>query len=169
MASGHCSWADTVPGGLAAIPIPSHPLPSHLPAMGSTGSSVRGWGKLSLKVSLKVSLELSHLHLSCFRSTLQTELEGEGLEGHSGGSRAVQLLPTGDCSSIPFFLEAPINPTNPGDLLPAESLTCWGQKLCFVVYPQCGSAEEEHSHSSSSHSWRLVSDTAVRKSHQRGL
>ncbi|KAF2987081.1 hypothetical protein EK904_013768 [Melospiza melodia maxima] len=50
-----------------------------------------------------------------------------------------------------------------------ESLTCWGQKLCFVVYPQCGSAEEEHSHSSSSHSWRLVSDTAVRKSHQRGL
>ncbi|XP_059712944.1 asc-type amino acid transporter 1 isoform X2 [Haemorhous mexicanus] len=44
-----------------------------------------------------------------------------------------------------------------------ESLTCWGQKLCFVVYPQCGSAEEEHSHSSSSHSWRLVSDTAVRK------
>ncbi|KFO60372.1 Asc-type amino acid transporter 1, partial [Corvus brachyrhynchos] len=26
-----------------------------------------------------------------------------------------------------------------------ESMTCWGQKLCFVVYPQCGSAEEEAS------------------------
>lgn len=102
MVSGHCSWADTVPGGLAAIPIPSHP-----PAMGSTGSSVRGWGKLSLKLSLKVSLELSHLHLPCFRSTLQTELEGEGLEGHSGGSRALQLLPTGDCSSVPFLFRSP--------------------------------------------------------------
>ncbi|XP_039414375.1 asc-type amino acid transporter 1 isoform X2 [Corvus cornix cornix] len=41
-----------------------------------------------------------------------------------------------------------------------ESMTCWGQKLCFVVYPQCGSAEEE---ASSAHSWQPVSGTAVRK------
>ncbi|XP_032925728.1 asc-type amino acid transporter 1 isoform X1 [Catharus ustulatus] len=41
-----------------------------------------------------------------------------------------------------------------------ESMTCWGQKLCFVVYPQCGSVEEE---ASSAHSWRLGSETAVRK------
>ncbi|XP_039931389.1 asc-type amino acid transporter 1 isoform X5 [Hirundo rustica] len=41
-----------------------------------------------------------------------------------------------------------------------ESMTCWGQKLCFVVYPQCGSAEEE---ASSAHSWWLANETAVRK------
>uniref|UniRef100_A0A8C2TRS5 Solute carrier family 7 member 10 n=1 Tax=Coturnix japonica TaxID=93934 RepID=A0A8C2TRS5_COTJA len=27
-----------------------------------------------------------------------------------------------------------------------ESVTCWGQKLCFVVYPQCGAAEEPAAH-----------------------
>lgn len=31
-------------------------------------------------------------------------------------------------------------------LLPAESVTCWGQKLCFVVYPQGGAAEEPAAH-----------------------
>ncbi|XP_071670428.1 asc-type amino acid transporter 1 isoform X2 [Patagioenas fasciata] len=42
-----------------------------------------------------------------------------------------------------------------------ESVTCWGQKLCFVVYPQGGVAEEEEAPSAASQ--RPTSKTTTRK------
>ncbi|KAM6380956.1 asc-type amino acid transporter 1 isoform 1-T1 [Pluvialis apricaria] len=43
-----------------------------------------------------------------------------------------------------------------------ESMTCWGQKLCFVVYPQGGVAEEEEE-APSARSQQPTSETAARK------
>ncbi|KAK2529936.1 Slc7a10 [Columba guinea] len=42
-----------------------------------------------------------------------------------------------------------------------ESVTCWGQKLCFVVYPQGGVAEEDEAPSAASQ--RPMSKTTTRK------
>ncbi|XP_064884477.1 asc-type amino acid transporter 1 isoform X1 [Columba livia] len=42
-----------------------------------------------------------------------------------------------------------------------ESVTCWGQKLCFVVYPQGGVAEEDEAPSAASQ--RPTSKTTTRK------
>lgn len=46
-------------------------------------------------------------------------------------------------------------------LLSAESVTCWGQKLCFVVYPQDGVPEEDEV--SAARSQVPASETSVRK------
>ncbi|XP_035193054.1 asc-type amino acid transporter 1 isoform X3 [Oxyura jamaicensis] len=42
-----------------------------------------------------------------------------------------------------------------------ESVTCWGQKLCFVVYPQDGVAEEDEAPAARSH--LPASETSLRK------
>jgi hypothetical protein len=36
------------------------------------------------------------------------------------------------------------NPSDPPVCLSSESLTRWGQELCFVVYPQSSPEEEEN-------------------------
>lgn len=132
------------------------------PVFAST--ALQGAGK-SIPNTAHLNLRLLHQH--CLITELEMRRVGGAVSAQQDRVAMDGKMHTDSHVASPqhrAFRRAQPSPLTTRTFAPAESMTCWGQKLCFVVYPQGGvAAEEEAFSATSARSRQQASETDMRK------